>query len=54
MILAPNLYHEISFDFGVKIARIWNISEKACKKGAHTVEKAEQEGYTSACKGVNS
>ena len=54
MIVAPNLYHEILFDFGVKIARIWNIAEKAWKKDAHTVEKAEQQGYKSACKSVNS
>ena len=54
MIVAPNLYNEILFDFGVKIARVQNIAEKACKKGAHTVEKAEQEGYKNTCKSVNS
>ena len=54
MIVAPNLYHEISFDFGVKIAHIWNIAGKACKKGTHTVEKVEQEGYLSMVKSINS
>ena len=54
MIVAPNLYNEILFDFSVKIAHIWNIAEMAWKKGTHTVEKAEQEGYKSVCKSINS